>query len=145
MHVIDNLKFVKWFELAKKVVSEEPSLPAVLNNDEFIKYINNKVPLPLKISSSYINQILYYNPETSSLPLKTEEQFGEQFREWWFQIRIEQELSLYKKMNTNDRSWQRELEILSRRFGKKWQKQDNLKVDADANVKQNVNISFKQV
>lgn len=117
----DNLKFVKWFESAKKIVNDNPDIPVVLSNADFVKYVNSKVPLPIKISKSYIDQILYYNPNTSTLPSRTEELFGEQFREWWNICRVEQQLKLYKYMKSDDKAWQREKFILERRFRDNWE------------------------
>lgn len=138
MHETDNLKFVKWFELAKKIVNDNPSMPTVLSNEEFVKYVNTKVPIAVKISKSYIDQILYYNPNTSTLPSKTEEIFGEQFRDWWFSIRVEQQLRLYNKMNTNERGWQREMEILARRYRHNWAKETNTELTTQNDVTINI-------
>lgn len=142
----DNLKIVKWFEYCKKIVNENTDIPVVFTNKEFCDYVNRRVPIQIKISQSYINQILSYNPETSTLPATTEAKFGDEFRAWFDDQRKEQELKLYKKMLMNgESSWQRFDNVLAKRFGKKWQKQDHLKVDQDTKVSGNVNITFKKV
>ena len=143
----NNLRPSKWMEAAKKIVNENNDIPVVLTNAEFIAYVNRRVPEDVRISVSYINQIISYNPETSTLPSTTEELFGTEFRDWWNDIRQDQELKLYKKMLMNgESSWQRFDNVLAKRFGKKWFKQDHLKLEADVNAKVDttVRINFTE-
>jgi hypothetical protein len=111
---VDDLKIVRWWKQAQKIVLENPDVPVVLNDNEFIDWVNYKVPKEDRISRTYVTQILAYNPETSTLPESTVEKFGAEFKAWWKGLRIEQELALYKAMlSKKEFSWQRYDNVLS--------------------------------
>jgi hypothetical protein len=139
----DNLKIVKWMECAKNAVNEDQDLPIVFSDKEFIEYINYKVPLQIKISKSYIDEVLTYNPATSRLSEENYALYGQEFKTWWTHVRKEQELKLYKRMLMNGEvAWQKWDNVLNKRFGRKWVKTEHQTVDQETKVSGSVSINF---
>lgn len=142
---ICKAKFPHWLTQAKEIIAADPDVVVCFNNTELINYINFKMPIQFKLTYSYIIQLLYHDPSTTSKIGFDMEQVAIQFRDWWDHIHSVEQLSLYKKMMQNDRCHIRELGILERRFKSNWQKEDKIDLKADSTVKGQININFKQV
>ena len=142
----DDLRIVQWFKNAQKIVKDNPDWLVVCSMKEFVNYVNSKQSLPFRISTTYLNQMLSYNPQTSSLPVETYEKFGYELCEWWQNCKLEQGMAIYQKMMSNPTCWNREDTVLTKRFGHKWWKTEVQKVDAtvDAKVDTTIKISFTE-
>lgn len=144
MDNLDEAKFPQWFKLAKEIVEKNPDIAVCLSDEEFFHYINAQCPLQVKLSKSYIIQILYFDDKTkSTISNKMMEQHGYMFREWWSLQRTNQQLKLYSRLKTNDKNHQRELEILARRFHSNWGNKDRIRLDANVNAVVTMNLCDK--
>jgi hypothetical protein len=143
----DNLKIVRWFKACKELVANDPDLPIVLNDSEFVFWANQKMHKNSQVSLAYIMSIISYNPNAkSALPPETEAKFGDDFRAWWKFVRMEQELTIYKKMLAKgEPQWQRYDNVLAKRFGKKWHKQELIKMDADVKVTSTLGDKLREI
>ena len=129
---VESAKFPRWFLEAKAIVEQNPDIAVCLSVKEFFHYINEQVSLPVKLSESYTIQIVYFDDKTkSTIGDAMMEQFGKQFKEWWFLQRTNQQLKLYSRLKSNDKNHQRELEILARRYHANWGNKDRLRIDAN--------------
>lgn len=138
-----NAKFPKWFELAQQIVKDRPSILVALNDDEFIAFLNHDMPIAVQLSKDYVKKLSQRVPDGISEDAIPN---YERFQEWWLQQKYKQKTEIYEKLKLNgNTTYQRELEILSRRF-KGWNKQDNLKVDQtiEGKVDHNIIINFKE-
>jgi hypothetical protein len=141
---MDEAKFPQWFKLAKDIVEKNPDIAVCLSDEEFFHFINAQVPIAVKLSKSYIIQILYFDDKTkSTISDRMMEQYGYMFREWWMLQRTNQQLKLYSRLKTNDKNHQRELEILARRYHANWGNKDRLKIDANVNAVVTMNLCDK--
>ena len=138
-------KIYKWFAAAKDIASKNRDILIVHDAEEFIEFVNLKVPKEIRISKHYFDQVIYENPNTASL----EDEFKEDFKDWWKLCRYESELELYSIMTKTAPDWKLYDNILHKRFSvrnNKWIKKDHLQLNADVNAKvdQNITINFKQ-
>ena len=137
-----NQKFPKWFELARQAVKDRPSILVALNDAEFVEFLNYDMPSETKLSKDYVLKLA---GKTFDGVSEDSRHYYESFQEWWKKQRALQKTEIYDKLKQNgNNTYNRELEILSRRF-KGWNKTDNLKVNAnvEGTVDHTVNISFK--
>lgn len=129
-----NNKFLFWFHEAKRICEENKDAFVVFDtNEEFVLWILAMMNETSRLSAKTILNYIYENKHVDSM--SDEQKYAvKEFREWFAGEKAKQQMNLYKKMNTNNSCWQREDNILAKRFGKKWQKQDNLKLDAEVKV-----------
>lgn len=142
---LQNAKLPQWIKIFKDIVKEEPAAVMCLNNEELYHYVNDKVPITNKLSWDYIRKCLnedYSDNADCSIDMKLT---AEDLRKAWRTAKTSSQVELFKSMMKNDKTWQRELSVLERRFKENWRKEQGIDLKADANVKQNVSITFKQV
>lgn len=145
MNHTSNLKLPYWLKMAKQILADDLAAVECLNRPQLFHYINDKVPITNKLTLDYFTKLMnedYTEKSGASIDTKlTAEELRKTFRD----AKIKAELSLYKRMKTNDKCFQRELSILERRFNENWKREQSIDLKADQNIKQNVSITFKQV
>jgi len=136
-----NRKFEKWFELAREAVKKRPAVVVALNDDEFIEYLNYDMPIAVQMSPDYVTK-LALNVPSSVAPENVH--YYEAFQKWWKYVRMIQKTEIYEKLKQNgNTTYNRELEILARRF-KGWEKKDVQRVINENPVQQDINITFTE-
>jgi hypothetical protein len=142
MAEIFNKKFYKWFELAKQIVKDKPSVLTALNEDQFVAYLNYDMPIQVQLSKDYVKKLSQRTPDGICDEARPN---YEAFQEWWKKQKADQQIAIYDKLKMNgNTTYQRELEILSRRFTG-WGKQDHLKLDADVKVTSTLGDKLRKI
>ena len=130
-----QMRFGFWFDEAKLVCEKDPDIFVLFNSTDtqFINYITYKMPIESRMSARSVLRYLY---DSQCEPLSEElTKIVEEFRSWFEYMRVEQQSQIYKKLKMNGNStYNRELEILARRWNKPWCKKDHQTIDADVKV-----------
>ena len=134
-----------WFDEAKKICESDTDLFVIFHDcdEEFINFITHRMPIEARMSARSVLRYLY----DSQCPGMNEElrPLITEFRDWFKDMRLMHQLSIYKKLKQNGNiSYNREFEILARRFGKRWMKSEKQIIDAkiEGKVDHSVVINF---